>query len=146
MTVVDTTVGRLGIGICFDVRFSEQAAVAASRGAHILVYPGAFNTVTGPLAWSLLLRARAADNLLFVCACSPARVPGAGYQAYGHSMAVAPFGEVLAEADEHEALVVVDLEMAQIARRREQIPLYTARRGDVYTLVDREKAAEGHDT
>lgn len=63
----------------------------ANRGAQILVYPGAFNTVTGPLHWELLQRARAVDNQLFVLTCSPARMPGASYQAWGHSTAVGPF-------------------------------------------------------
>ena len=66
LTVVDTAVGRLGIGICFDVRFPELAMACANRGAQIMVYPGAFNTVTGPLHWELLQRARAVDNQCFV--------------------------------------------------------------------------------
>ena len=51
LTVVDTAVGRIGVGICFDIRFPELAMACANRGAQILVYPGAFNTVTGPLHW-----------------------------------------------------------------------------------------------
>ena len=58
LTVADTAVGRIAVGICFDMRFPELAAVCASRGASILIYPGAFNTVTGPLHWELLQRAR----------------------------------------------------------------------------------------
>jgi omega-amidase len=73
LTVADTAIGRIGVGICFDMRFPELAAVCASRGASMLVYPGAFNTVTGPLHWELLQRARAVDNQLFVLTCSPAR-------------------------------------------------------------------------
>ena len=79
-TVVDTDAGRLGIGICYDMRFPELAQIYAQRGAQLIVYPGAFNTTTGPLHWELLQRARAVDNQLFVASCSPARNPTSGYQ------------------------------------------------------------------
>jgi predicted amidohydrolase len=60
VTVVDTPFGRIGVGICYDLRFAEYALIAAqSQGARMLIYPGAFNTVTGPLYWELLQRARA---------------------------------------------------------------------------------------
>jgi omega-amidase len=65
LTVVDTDVGRIGIGICYDIRFQELAMLYAARGAHLLCYPGAFNMTTGPLHWELLQRARAADNQVF---------------------------------------------------------------------------------
>jgi omega-amidase len=106
------------------------------------VYPGAFNTVTGPLHWELLLRARAVDSQLFVLACSPARVPGASYQAYGHSTAVGPFGEILATTEAAPGMVLADLELAQIAERRRAMPLQHQRRGDLYAVVDRKAAAE----
>ncbi|KAK8465427.1 hypothetical protein PHAVU_009G081000 [Phaseolus vulgaris] len=61
-TIVDTEVGRIGIGICYDIRFPELAMIYAARGAHLLCYPGAFNMTTGPLHWELLQRARATDN------------------------------------------------------------------------------------
>jgi omega-amidase len=140
--VVDTPVGRLGIGICFDIRFSEMAAVQANAGAHVLVYPGAFNTVTGPLHWELLQRARAVDNQLFVLTCSPARTPGGGYQAWGHSTAVGPFGEVLATTDELPGNVYAELDWSQIDARRRAIPLAAQRRGDVYALVDRKRSSD----
>ncbi|KAB2019781.1 hypothetical protein ES319_D07G020200v1 [Gossypium barbadense] len=61
-TVVDTDVGRIGIGICYDIRFTELAMIYAARGAHLICYPGAFNMTTGPLHWELSQRARAMDN------------------------------------------------------------------------------------
>ena len=136
LTVVDTAVGRLGIGICFDVRFPELAMACANRGAQIMVYPGAFNTVTGPLHWELLQRARAVDNQMFVLTCSPSRVPGAGYQAWGHSTAVGPWAEVIATTDEKPGTVHCELDMEQIRVRRRNMPLEKQRRGDVYELRD----------
>lgn len=136
LTVVDTAVGRLGVGICFDVRFPEMALAMANRGAHVLVYPGAFNTVTGPLHWELLQRARAVDTQCFVLTCSPARMEGASYQAWGHSTAVGPFAEILATADERPTTVTATMEMEDIARRRRNMPLEHQRRGDLYALHD----------
>jgi omega-amidase len=143
LTVADTAIGRIGVGICFDMRFPELAAVCASRGASMLVYPGAFNTVTGPLHWELLQRARAVDNQLFVLTCSPARDVDAkkksppAYEAWGHSTVVGPFAEILATTDEHESIVVAECDLEQIAIRRRNMPLETQRRGDLYAVVDR---------
>ncbi len=140
VTVVDTSVGRLAVGICFDIRFPEYALVAAARGAQILVFPGAFNTVTGPLHWELLARARAVDTQSFLLACSPARAPGASYQAWGHSTAVGPFGEIIGTTDEKPGVVFAECDLAQVAQRRRAMPLEQQRRGDVYALVDRAAA------
>ena len=143
LTVADTAVGRIGVGVCFDMRFPELAAVCASRGASMLVYPGAFNTVTGPLHWELLQRARAVDNQLFVLTCSPARDVDAkkksppAYEAWGHSTVVGPFAEILATTDERESIVVAECDLEQIAIRRRNMPLETQRRGDLYAVVDR---------
>jgi len=136
LTVVDTSAGRLGVGVCFDLRFPELAAACANRGAETLVFPGAFNTVTGPVHWELLQRARAVDNQVFVLTCSPARVEGATYQAWGHSTAVGPFAEILATTDEKAGTVFADLEMGEIGRRRRNMPLEQQRRGDLYALCD----------
>ena len=136
LTVVDTAVGRVGVGICFDIRFPELAMACANRGAAIMVYPGAFNTVTGPLHWELLQRARAVDNQMFVLTCSPARVPGAAYQAWGHSTAVGPWAEIIGTTDEKPGRVTCELDMEQVRIRRRNMPLEKQRRGDVYQLRD----------
>lgn len=88
--IVETEYGKICIGICYDVRFPELASLACSHGCFMMIYPGAFNTVTGPLHWHLLMRTRALDQLMYVSAVSPARNPQASYQAYGHSMVVDP--------------------------------------------------------
>lgn len=94
-------VGTVGVGICYDVRFPEYAGVLVrERGAQLLVFPGAFNSTTGPAHWELLLRARALDGQCYVVACSPAwgvdgdGGGGSGYEAWGHSMVVGPWGDV----------------------------------------------------
>ncbi|KAL5653393.1 hypothetical protein ACJX0J_038851, partial [Zea mays] len=136
-TVVDTDVGRIGIGICYDIRFQELAMLYAARGAHLLCYPGAFNMTTGPLHWELLQRAsiskssskqvrtlirthnswRAADNQLFVATCAPARDTSAGYVAWGHSTLVGPFGEVIATTEHEEATIIADIDYSLIEQR-----------------------------
>ncbi|KAF3446093.1 hypothetical protein FNV43_RR11272 [Rhamnella rubrinervis] len=135
-TIVDTDVGRIGIGICYDIRFQELAMIYAARGAHLLCYPGAFNMTTGPLHWELLQRARAADNQLYVATCSPARDAGAGYVAWGHSTLVGPFGEVLATTEHEEAIIIAEIDYSLVELRRTNLPLQKQRRGDLYQLVD----------
>lgn len=136
LTVVDTDVGRIGVGICYDIRFQELAMLYAARGAHMICYPGAFNMTTGPLHWELLARARAVDNQLYVMTCSPARDLSAGYVAWGHSTIVGPFGEILTTTEHEEATIYADIDYSQIGQRRTNIPLEIQRRGDLYCLVD----------
>ncbi|CAA7395646.1 unnamed protein product [Spirodela intermedia] len=135
-TIIDTDVGRIGVGICYDIRFQELAMLYAARGAHLLCYPGAFNMTTGPLHWELLQRARAADNQLYVATCSPARDPSAGYVAWGHSTLVGPFGEVLATTGHEETTIIAEIDYSLIELRRSSLPLRNQRRGDLYQLVD----------
>ncbi|XP_021824348.1 omega-amidase, chloroplastic [Prunus avium] len=135
-TIVDTEVGRIGIGICYDIRFQELAMIYGARGAHLICYPGAFNMTTGPLHWELLQRARATDNQLYVATCSPARDAGAGYVAWGHSTLVGPFGEVLATTEHEEAIIIAEVDYSLLELRRTNLPLLKQRRGDLYQLVD----------
>ncbi|XP_073278914.1 omega-amidase, chloroplastic-like [Primulina huaijiensis] len=135
-TIVDTDVGRIGIGICYDIRFQELAAIYAARGAHLLCYPGAFNMTTGPLHWELLQRARAADCQLYVATCSPARDTGSNYVAWGHSTLVGPFGEVLATTEHDEAILISEIDYSVTEQRRRYLPFQKQRRGDLYQLVD----------
>lgn len=136
-TVVDTEVGRLGVGICYDIRFPELAMLYAARGVQLIVYPGAFNMTTGPVHWELLQKARAVDNQLYVLACSPARNPESSYQAWGHSTVVGPFAEVVATCDHEPTIVYADVDTAQLLERRANMPLTQQKRRDLYALVDK---------
>lgn len=136
VTIVDLPdYGKIGLAICYDVRFPELAMIAARKGAFMLVYPGAFNTTTGPMHWTLQARARAVDNQVYVAMCSPARDTTATYHAYGHSMVVNPNAEVISELEEKEDIAYVDINGAKIDETRKGIPLYTQRRFDVYPDV-----------
>ena len=131
--------GTIAVAICYDIRFPELATVAARRGAFLLLYPGAFNTTTGPLHWALQARARAMDNQVYVALCSPARDEQADYKAYGHSMVVDPNAEVMAEAQESEEVLYADLSETRIEEIRKGIPLEGQRRFDVYPDVSKGK-------
>ncbi|CAG8905804.1 unnamed protein product [Penicillium egyptiacum] len=136
LTVIDLPeYGKISLAICYDIRFPEAAMIAARQGAFLLVYPGAFNTTTGPLHWSLLARARAVDNQSYVALCSPARDLDAAYHAYGHSLVADPSANILSEAEEKETIIYADLNNDSIANIRSGIPISTQRRFDLYPDV-----------
>lgn len=136
-TLVTSTYGKFGVGICYDMRFPELAMQSARNGAFAMIYPGAFNTVTGPLHWKLLARSRAIDNQVYTLLCSPARDLESSYHAYGHSMVVDPKGNVLAEAAEGEEIIYADLDPEAIAQFRAGIPITKQRRFDIYPDVSK---------
>jgi len=131
----DTEYGRIGIGICYDIRFPEYAQLLADNGCIMLAYPGAFNTTTGPLHWELLQRGRAVDNQSYVLACSPARNPDSKYQAWGHSSVVSPWGDVVATTDHKPSIVIADLDMERVFEMRKNIPVRSQKRHDLYRTV-----------
>jgi len=133
----DTDFARVGLGICYDVRFPELSMISARKGCQVLIYPGAFNTTTGPLHWELLQKGRAVDNQVFFSMCSPARDLTAGYHAWGHSMIVDPMGNILAEADENEDFIYADIDPTVFNGARAGIPVTTQRRFDVYPDVSK---------
>ncbi|KAI0362802.1 carbon-nitrogen hydrolase [Trametes cingulata] len=133
----DTEFARIGLGICYDVRFPELAMTNARRGCQVLIYPSAFNTTTGPLHWELLQRARAVDNQVFFSMCSPARDLNQSYHAWGHSMVVDPMGKVIAETEHEEDIVYAHIDPKVFEEARAGIPVTTQRRFDVYPDVSK---------
>lgn len=131
---------NVGLGICYDLRFPEVAHVAtrAPHNAFMMVYPGAFNTTTGPLHWEPLARARAIDNQCYVLMCSPARDLEAKYKAYGHSLVVDPMGKVLMEANKDEQVLVCEIDPGMVDTVRQNIPTGHQRRFDLYGDVSKD--------
>ena len=134
ITVIDTKFGKIGIAICYDIRFPELSRLMALKGAEILIFPGAFNLTTGPAHWKLLFQSRALDNQVFTIGVSPALDEKANYNAYGHSIIANPWGEVVAECASKEELIMAEINLEEIATIREELPLLKNRRTDLYTL------------
>jgi len=136
VTTVDTPWGRVGVGICYDMRFPELATVMRQAGCNMLVYPGAFNMTTGPMHWELLQRARAVDNALYVVTVSPSRAKDTkGYIAYGHSSIISPLGGVLVDAGTEDGVVVHEVDLDRVAEMRQQIPCFNQKRHDLYDTI-----------
>lgn len=133
-TLFDTPFGKVGVAICFDVRFAELFRILALEGAQLIVVPAAFNMTTGPAHWELLFRARALDNQCFLAGCAPARDETAGYVSYAHSLVCDPWGRVQAQAGAAPELLICDIDLAQADAVRAQIPVLRARRTDLYQL------------
>lgn len=133
MTTVDLPWCKAGIGICYDMRFPELALSQRNRGCKMLIYPGAFNPNTGPAHWSLLARARAVDTQCFMAAVSPARSKDPNdYQAWGHSMVVSPWADVMVEAEFEAGVWITEVDPAMADRIRLQVPTTNQKRDDLY--------------
>ncbi|KAK2652375.1 hypothetical protein Ddye_012231 [Dipteronia dyeriana] len=135
-TIFETEMGRIGVGICHDIRFPELALLYRAKGAHMICYPGAFSMITGELLWELMQRAREADNQIFVATCSPSRDSAGFYKIWGHSSLVAPSGEMIVTSGCEETVVVAEIDYSAIELQRHNIPLERQRRRDVYEFID----------
>lgn len=137
ITVVDTELCKVGIAICYDIRFPELMRLMVLKGAEIIIIPAAFNMQTGPAHWELLIRTRAVDNQVYMAAVSPARNEHSSYVAYGNSMIVEPWGTVLKRADEKQDIIYENINLMRIHEIRSQLPLLKHRRVDIYDLMEK---------
>ncbi len=117
-----TPFGGIGMSICYDLRFAALYRALARAGASILSVPAAFSPVTGKAHWQVLLRARAIENGAFVLAPAQCGDHGGGRRTHGHSLAVAPWGEVLADGGEDPGVSLVDLDLDQVGQARRRVP------------------------
>ena len=127
--VVDTPVGRLGLSICYDLRFPALYAALSGAGATILSIPAAFTVPTGKAHWHALMRARAIENAAWVVAAAQVGRHEDGRTTYGHSVVVDPWGEVILDMGEEPGVAFADLEPARCNEVRAQIPVIAHRRG-----------------
>jgi nitrilase len=125
-TAVDTPVGRVGLGICYDLRFPELFRALAPLD--LIVLPAAFTDTTGIAHWELLLRARAVENQCYLLAAAQGGLHPTGRMTHGNSMIVDPWGAVLARLDKGAGVVVADIDPAHIAAVRASLPALRHRR------------------
>jgi predicted amidohydrolase len=114
--------GRLGLSVCYDLRFPQLYRALAKAGAEILTVPSAFTETTGKAHWHVLLRARAIENGCFVVAPAQGGTHANGRKTYGHSLIVGPWGDVLAEAGTDPGIVTAELDLEEIAAVRARLP------------------------
>ena len=126
---------RVGLAVCYDVRFPQLFRVQALAGAEILTAPAAFTRQTGEAHWDILQRARAIENGAFMVSAAQAGVHEDGRETYGHSIIVDPWGKVLAEGEgAGEAVLTAEIDIDAVAKARAKIPnLKNARE---FTLVE----------
>ena len=122
-TVFDTEFGKMGVMLCFDIRFPELSRMMVNDGAKVIFVPAAFNMTTGPAHWELSFRTRALDNQIYMVGCAPARDMAAGYISWGHSIVTNPWGRVIDMLDEKEGVLLVELDMDYEELVREELPL-----------------------
>ena len=132
VTILDTEFCRIGVAICYDVRFPELFRKMTLAGAKLVILPGAFNMTTGPAHWDLTMRARALDNQIYFAAVSPARDTQGPYQAYGNSCVVNPWGEFSGRTDARESIVYAKIDLDYVEEIRDQLPLLKHRRPASY--------------
>ena len=127
--LAETPFARIGMTVCYDVRFPALYRRLAQAGADVITVPAAFNHITGAAHWETLLRARAIETGCFVLA--PAQTgfhpetQGKGRRTHGHSLAVAPWGEVLADGGTEPGVTLVDLDLSRVAEARHRVPSLT---------------------
>ena len=133
-TVFDTEFGKMGVMLCFDIRFPELSRMMVNDGTRIVFVPAAFNMTTGPAHWELSFRTRALDNQIYMVGCAPARDVSAGYISWGHSIVTDPWGRVIDMLDEKKGILLAELDMDYEEQVREELPLLKSRRKDIYQL------------
>jgi deaminated glutathione amidase len=114
--------GVLGMSVCYDLRFPHLYRALAQAGAQFLAVPSAFTVPTGRAHWHVLLRARAIENFCFVFAPAQCGEHAEGRRTYGHSLVVAPWGEILAEAGEDTGFILAAIDPAKVAEARAAVP------------------------
>jgi predicted amidohydrolase len=122
LVVADTAFGKLGLSICYDLRFPELYRALTRQGARLLAVPSAFTERTGKDHWEVLLRARAIENLAYVFAPAQVGHHGKGRTSYGHALIVDPWGAVIAQVPEGEGLAIGEIDFLRQDRLRRELP------------------------
>ncbi|MEE9423883.1 MAG: carbon-nitrogen hydrolase family protein [Methylococcales bacterium] len=128
LLIIDSPIGRLGVAVCYDVRFPEMFRIMLDAGMEVLALPSAFTAATGSAHWEILIRARAIENLCYVVASNQGGVHENGRTTYGHSMIVDPWGKVMNTLGTGAGVVSADIDLAQLRSVRRSFPVLQNRR------------------
>ena len=126
--VADTPAGRLGLSICYDLRFPDLYRALTDAGSQLLAIPAAFTVPTGRAHWHVLMRARAIEAGVFVVAAAQSGLHEDGRETYGHSLVVGPWGEVLLDMGEGEGVGFAEIDLGQVEAVRARLPALRHRR------------------
>jgi predicted amidohydrolase len=132
--------GRVGLSICYDLRFPALYRALALAGAEVIAVPAAFTKQTGEAHWHVLIRARAIETGTFVLAATQGGLHENGRATFGHSLIVSPWGEILAEGGEDPGVIFADLDLAICAEARARIPALKHGRNFTIEIVEPEPA------
>jgi len=136
LVIADIKGVKVGLSICFDIRFPEMFRKLACAGAQVILIPSAFTQTTGEAHWEVLVRARAIENEAYVVASatiSSGEAVESGFATFGHALVVDPWGRIMANlGTAPHAVQVVDLDMQNVAEIRKKLPVLDVARGDVY--------------
>lgn len=128
VVLVDVPAGKVGLTVCYDLRFPELYRKLFSAGAEIFSIPSAFTEVTGAAHYEILMRARAIENLSYTVAACQGGQHDSGRRTWGHSMVVDPWGEVIARAGQGEDIITAEVNLDQVHRVRREMPVGEQRR------------------
>ena len=131
ISAFDTDFGRMGLSICYDMRFPELYRILALRGAKLVFVPANYTLFTGKDHWEVVLRTRAIENQCFIVAPGQCGVKPV-FQAYGRSMIIDPWGTVIATASDGEGICMAEIDMARVEAIRRQLPSLPNRRPEAY--------------
>lgn len=133
--VIETPFVKLGVIICYDLRFPELSRLLVQKGAEIIIVPGAFNMTTGPAHWEILFRTRALDNQVYMIGAAPARNEESSYISYANSIIADPWGRVTNRLDREEGILYEELDLGLIYQIRAELPLLKHLRTDLYNIT-----------
>ncbi|XP_048741838.2 nitrilase and fragile histidine triad fusion protein NitFhit-like [Ostrea edulis] len=139
---VKTSVGNVGMEICYDLRFPELSLVLAQQGADILTFPSAFTVTTGMAHWEVLLRSRAIETQCYVVAAAQSGKHNSKRSSYGHSMVIDPWGTVIAQCSDGVDVCFAEINLDYIQKIREEMPVTKHRRPDLYGVLQHH--SKGH--
>jgi deaminated glutathione amidase len=128
VVVADSELGKMGLSVCYDLRFPELYRELSAKGADLIFVPSAFTAFTGQAHWGPLLRARAIENQAYIVAPDQFGKSAKSFETYGHSMIVNPWGQVIAELPDGPGFITAEIDLDYLAKVRTELPALTHRR------------------